>query len=140
MEIDPDVSAQAVSQGRAARYDNRLETARAWREIAERDRLSIRQLIIRVTARQHFVGTPETVAREINRYVQSDAADGFVFAPHLTPTGFDEFVAKVVAYLQAWGVFRRDYEHPTLRGNLGLRAGGPVLGERLPEKQPVLSE
>lgn len=142
-EVDPDVAPQSISQGRAARYDNRLETARAWREIAERDKLSIRQLIIRVTARQHFVGTPETVAREINRYVQSDAADGFVFAPHLTPTGFDEFVAKVVPYLQDWGVFRSDYEHGTLRGNLGLRADGRGSGKHrqlLPERQPVLSE
>ncbi|MGI6245643.1 MAG: LLM class flavin-dependent oxidoreductase [Pseudochelatococcus sp.] len=119
-EVDPDVAAQPVSKGRASRYDDALATARAWREIAERDKLSIRDLIIKVTARQHFIGTPETVAREINRYVQSDAADGFVFAPHLTPSGFDEFVEKVIPFLQDWGVFRTDYAQTTLRGNLGL--------------------
>lgn len=119
-EIDPDVSAVALAQGRANRVDNRLETARTWREIATRERLSIRQLIIKVTARQHFVGTAETVAREINTYVQENAADGFVFAPHLTPTGFDEFVDTVIPYLQEWGVYRKDYDHDTLRGHLGL--------------------
>lgn len=82
--------------------------------------MSIRQLIIKVTARQHFIGTPETVARQINNYVQDNAADGFVFAPHLTPTGFDDFVDKVIPYLQEWGVYRRDYQTQTLRGNLGL--------------------
>lgn len=119
-EIDPEVSLPALTQGRASRVDDRLETARTWREIAKREKLSIRQLIIKVTARQHFVGTPETVARQINNYVQENAADGFVFAPHLTPTGFDEFVDKVIPYLQEWGVYRRDYQTQTLRGNLGL--------------------
>lgn len=119
-DVEPDIEAESLSQGRASRYDQRLETARQWREIAERDKLSIRQLIIKVTARQHFVGTPETVARSINDYVQADAADGFVFAPHLTPGGFDEFVEKVVPHLQEWGVFRRDYTQGSLRGNLGL--------------------
>ncbi|UXS41835.1 LLM class flavin-dependent oxidoreductase [Agrobacterium tumefaciens] len=119
-EIDPEVSSPALAQGRASRVDNRLETARTWREIAKREKLSIRQLIIKVTARQHFVGTPETVARQINNYVQENAADGFVFAPHLTPTGFDEFVDKVIPYLQEWGVYRKDYQTQTLRGNLGL--------------------
>lgn len=120
-EIDPDISSEAVSQGRANRIDDRLKTARTWREIAERDKLSIRQLVIKLTARQHFVGTPEAVATEINRYVQEDAADGFVFAPHLTPTGFDEFVEKVIPHLQERGVYRGDYQEGTLRGNLGLR-------------------
>lgn len=119
-DIDPDVDADALSQGRANRYDNRLETARQWREIAERDGLGIRQLIIRVTARKHFIGTPDSVAREINNYVQADAADGFVFAPHLTPTGFDEFVDKVIPRLQELGVFRTEYTEAGLRGNLGL--------------------
>lgn len=119
-EVDPDPDAEAVSKGRAMRYDDRLKTARLWREIAAKEKLNIRQLIIKVTARQHFTGAPEAVARSINDYVQADAADGFVFAPHLTPGGFDEFVEKVVPYLQEWGVFRRDYAHTTLRGNLGL--------------------
>jgi alkanesulfonate monooxygenase SsuD/methylene tetrahydromethanopterin reductase-like flavin-dependent oxidoreductase (luciferase family) len=120
-EIDPEIASPALSQGRANRFDDRLETARKWREIAEHEKLSIRQLVIKVTARQHFVGTPETVAREINHYVQENAADGFVFAPHLTPTGFDDFVDKVIPHLQEWGVYRRDYTQGTLRGNLGLR-------------------
>ncbi|WP_377848719.1 LLM class flavin-dependent oxidoreductase [Bosea sp. UC22_33] len=119
-EVDPDVAVEQLAQGRAARYDNRLETARAWRELAEREKLSIRELIIKVTGRKQFVGTPAQVAEEIDRYVQTDAADGFVFAPHLTPGGFDEFVEKVVPILQERKVFRQDYVAPTLRGNLAL--------------------
>ncbi len=119
-DIDPDVTVDALSLGRARRFDDRLQTATEWREIAGRGGLSIRQLVIKVTGRKQFVGTPESVACEIEDYVQADAADGFVFAPHLTPGGFDEFVQKVVPVLQDRGVFRRDYEETTLRGHLGL--------------------
>ncbi|MGO4404327.1 hypothetical protein AB4Z10_08660 [Bosea sp. RAF48] len=43
-----------------------------------------------------------------------------MFAPHLTPGGFDEFVEKVIPILQERKVFRRDYASSTLRGNLAL--------------------
>ena len=120
-EIDPDVDSAAISHGRANAYPDRLKTAREWRALAEAEKLSIRDLVIKVTARRHFVGTPEAVAREIHESVQAEAADGYVFAPHLTPGGFDEFVEKVVPWLQEWGSFRRDYaEGAGLRGNLGL--------------------
>jgi len=121
-ELEPDVAHEQLALGRAARYDDRIETARTWRELAEREKLSIRDLIIKVTARQQFVGTPQTIAEEINAYVQADAADGFVFAPHLTPGGFDEFVEKVVPILQEKGVLRGEYTGETLKENLGLSA------------------
>jgi len=121
-ELEPDVVHEQLALGRATRYDDRIETARTWRELAEREKLSIRDLIIKVTARQQFVGTPQTIADEINTYVQADAADGFVFAPHLTPGGFDEFVEKVVPILQEMGVFRSGYAGGTLKENLGLYA------------------
>ncbi|MBC8719131.1 LLM class flavin-dependent oxidoreductase [Ochrobactrum sp. Marseille-Q0166] len=119
-ELEPDIAHEQLALGRATRYDDRIDTARAWRELAERDKLNIRDLIIKVTARQQFVGTPQTIADEINAYVQADAADGFVFAPHLTPGGFDEFVEKVVPILQEKGVFRAEYSTGTLKSNLGL--------------------
>jgi len=119
-ELEPDVSHEQLVLGRANRYDDRIDTARAWRKLADRDKLSIRDLIIKVTARQEFVGTPQTIADEINTYVQADAADGFVFAPHLTPGGFDEFVEKVIPILQDKGVYREEYSTSTLKGNLGL--------------------
>ena len=119
-ELEPDVAHEQLALGRANRYDDRIDTARTWRELAERDKLSIRDLIIKVTARQQFVGTPQKIADEINAYVQADAADGFVFAPHLTPGGFDEFVEKVIPILQDKGVFRENYAGQTLKNNLGL--------------------
>ena len=119
-EVDPEVSAGTIIQGRAGMYPDRLATAAEWRAKAEQKNLSIRELIIEVTGRQSFIGTPARVADELNRYVQSDACDGFILVPHLTPGGLDEFVDTVVPLLQERGVLRAEYETTTLRGHLGL--------------------
>jgi len=119
-EVDPDVSDGSIIQGRAGMYPDPLATAAEWRARAEQKNLSIRDLIIEVTGRQNFIGTPDRVAAELDRYVQTDACDGFILVPHLTPGGLDEFVDKVVPLLQERGVFRTDYETTTLRGHLGL--------------------
>jgi alkanesulfonate monooxygenase SsuD/methylene tetrahydromethanopterin reductase-like flavin-dependent oxidoreductase (luciferase family) len=122
-EVDPDVSDETIIQGRAGMYPDRLATAAEWRAKAEQKNLSIRELIIEVTGRQNFIGTPGRVADELDRYVQTDACDGFILVPHLTPGGLDEFVDRVVPLLQERGVLRTEYETTTLRGHLGL---GPV--------------
>jgi FMN-dependent oxidoreductase (nitrilotriacetate monooxygenase family) len=122
-DVDPDTGEDHVAQGRASvrMVRDALATAREWRQLAEAEKLSIRELVIRTTARQTFVGSAETVARTIDEYVQADAADGYILVPHITPGGLDEFADTVVPLLQERGVFRRDYEGPTLRDHLGLR-------------------
>ncbi|WIM98895.1 NtaA/DmoA family FMN-dependent monooxygenase [Actinoplanes oblitus] len=120
-EIDPLLDEDdTISKGRAGMYPDRLRTAAEWRALAEAKRLSIRDLIIEVTGRQNFIGTPDRVAAELNEYVQSDACDGFILVPHLTPTGLDDFVDRVVPLLQERGVLRTAYTTTTLRGHLGL--------------------
>ncbi|MEV7011444.1 NtaA/DmoA family FMN-dependent monooxygenase [Streptosporangium sp. NPDC051022] len=119
-EIDPLVSDDSISKGRTRLTHDPLETAARWRALAEEKRLGIRDLIIEVTGRQSFIGSPARVAEEINTFVQGDASDGFILVPHLTPAGLDEFVDKVVPLLQERGVLRTEYETTTLRGHLGL--------------------
>ena len=94
--------------------------ARRYRERAEAENLSIRELVIAVTNRQQFVGTAARIATEIDQYVQADACDGFILVPHLTPHGLDEFVDQVVPLLQERGAFRTGYTGETLREHLGL--------------------
>jgi alkanesulfonate monooxygenase SsuD/methylene tetrahydromethanopterin reductase-like flavin-dependent oxidoreductase (luciferase family) len=89
---------------------------------------SIRDLVIHTGNRQNFIGSPQTIARTINEYVQADAADGFILVPHITPTGLDSFADKVVPLLQEQGVFRTEYEGPTLRHQLGLAHPDDVGG------------
>ena len=108
-----------ITQGRV-RHGDPKAVAAAWRERAEAENLSIRELVIAVTSRQQFVGTPAQVADEIDLHVQADACDGFILVPHLTPRGLDEFVDRVVPLLQERGSFRTEYTGHTLRDHLGL--------------------
>ena len=101
-DIDP-ADDPTVTQGRVRHGDPKAVAAK-WRERAEAENLSIRELVIAVTSRQQFVGTPAQVADEIDLHVQADACDGFILVPHLTPHGLDDFVDRVVPLLQERGV------------------------------------
>jgi FMN-dependent oxidoreductase (nitrilotriacetate monooxygenase family) len=135
-DVDPDPGEHTVARGRASVRMHRdpIATAKAWRERAQAENLSIRELIIEVTGRQSFVGSPATIAATIDAFVQADASDGFILVPHLTPGGLDEFAARVVPLLQERGVFRAEYAGTTLRDHLGLaapRRAGPGRVGRL---------
>ncbi|MFF1958921.1 NtaA/DmoA family FMN-dependent monooxygenase [Streptomyces sp. NPDC058220] len=121
-DIDPDPDSGLV-QGRV-RVSDPLAVAARWRALSEAKGLSIRATVIETTARQSFIGTPETVAGALDTFVRTDAADGFILVPHLTPGGLDDFVDLVVPLLQERGAFRTDYAGATLRSHLGLP--GPV--------------
>jgi alkanesulfonate monooxygenase SsuD/methylene tetrahydromethanopterin reductase-like flavin-dependent oxidoreductase (luciferase family) len=88
--------------------------------MAEAKNLSIRELMIEVTGRQNFIGTPAAVADTLDEFVQAQASDGFILVPHITPGGLDEFADTVVPLLQERGAFRTEYEGSTLREHLGL--------------------
>jgi FMN-dependent oxidoreductase (nitrilotriacetate monooxygenase family) len=120
---DPVVGDSHVAQGRASvrMYRDPIATARAWRELAEAKQLSAREVVIEVSGRQSFIGSPATVADSINELVQKDASDGFILVPHITPGGLDEFADTVVPLLQERGVYRTEYEGSTLREHLRLR-------------------
>jgi alkanesulfonate monooxygenase SsuD/methylene tetrahydromethanopterin reductase-like flavin-dependent oxidoreductase (luciferase family) len=97
-----------------------LSTASQWRELAEAKNLSIRELMIEVSARQSFVGSPATIADQMEQFVTDEVCDGFILVPHITPGGLDAFADTVVPLLQERGVFRAGYEGLTLREHLGL--------------------
>jgi len=91
--------------------------------LARRENLTVRQLAQRLGgyAGLAFVGTPETIADEMQQWLEEEGSDGFnVMFPYL-PEGLDDFVEKVVPELQRRGIFRTEYEGRTLRDNLGLQ-------------------
>ena len=91
-------------------------------ELAKREKLSVRQLAQRLGGYGGlaFVGTPVSIADEMEEWLLSEGSDGFnVMFPYL-PGGLEDFVDGVVPELQRRGLFRRDYEGRTLRENLGL--------------------
>ncbi len=91
-------------------------------ETAKRDGLTIRQLAQRAGSfgGLAFVGTPKTIADDMERWLYEEGADGFnIMFPYL-PEGLDDFIDRVVPELQQRGLFRKEYEGATLRENLGL--------------------
>ena len=90
--------------------------------LARRENLTVRQLAQRLGGYSGLamVGTPTTIADEMEEWLATEGSDGFtVMFPYL-PGGLDDFVERVVPELQRRGLFRRDYEGATLRENLGL--------------------
>jgi alkanesulfonate monooxygenase len=91
-------------------------------ELAKREKLTVRQLAQRLGGYggHAFVGTPATIADQMEEWLVTRGSDGFnVMFPFL-PAGLEDFVDRVVPELQRRGLFRREYEGKTLRENLGL--------------------
>jgi FMN-dependent oxidoreductase (nitrilotriacetate monooxygenase family) len=121
--FDPVVGDSLIAKGRASARQfakDPVALANHWRAVAEAQQLTARETVIEFTGRQSFVGSPTTVAADINTLVQADASDGFILVPHITPDGLVPFVDHVVPLLQERGVFRADYTGTTLRDHLGL--------------------
>ncbi|MFK0043562.1 NtaA/DmoA family FMN-dependent monooxygenase [Streptomyces sp. NPDC090741] len=121
-DIDPDPEAAPPEWPGLADAAVRSRRAEKWRALAAEQNLGIRELVMKLTAGRPFIGTPARVAEQMNDYVQSDGADGFVLVPRYAPGGLDEFVDRVVPELQDRGVLRTEYSGRTLRGHFGLPA------------------
>jgi len=92
-------------------------------DMAARDNLTVRELAQIVGGSYgalELVGTPETIADQLEEWFATLACDGFnVMFPYV-PEGLDDFVDRVIPELQRRGLFRKEYEGRTLRENLGL--------------------
>ncbi|MDF5738563.1 MULTISPECIES: LLM class flavin-dependent oxidoreductase [unclassified Nostoc] len=90
--------------------------------LAQRENLTIRQLAQRIGSYGGlaFVGTPQTIADEMEQWLTEEGSDGFNVMFPFVPEGLNDFVDKVVPELQQRAIFRQDYEGKTLRENLGL--------------------
>lgn len=91
-------------------------------DMARRQNLTIRQLAARVGSYSGlaFVGTPASIADQMEEWLQTRASDGFNIMFPWLPGGLDDFVDRVVPELQRRGLFRREYHGTTLREHLGL--------------------
>ena len=116
-KFDPDAPLPEIPDSNASKSARDRAIA-----LAEREGLSVRQLAQRLGGFSGLamVGTPETIADQMEEWLFNDGSDGFnVMFPYL-PEGLDEFVDRVVPALQRRGIFREEYEGNTLRENLGL--------------------
>jgi FMN-dependent oxidoreductase (nitrilotriacetate monooxygenase family) len=112
----PDIPFEAGPNG-LGRFQQALELAR-------RDNLTVRQLVLRfMIARGHLqaIGSVKTVADVMEEWFVEGGADGFNVVPPYLPSGFEDFARLVVPELQRRGLFRTEYTGSTFRENLGLR-------------------
>lgn len=91
-------------------------------KLAEEEKLTVRQLAQRYGSYSGlaFVGTVESVADEMQKWLEEDASDGFTVVFPFLPQGLDDVAERLVPELQRRGIFRTDYEGSTLREHLGL--------------------
>ncbi|CAN5728078.1 LLM class flavin-dependent oxidoreductase [soil metagenome] len=116
-KFDPDAPLPPIPETNASKSSRERVI-----ELGRSEGLTVRQLAQRLGGYggQAFIGTPQSIADEMQEWLETEACDGFnVMFPWL-PGGLDDFVDKVVPELQRRGIFRREYEGRTLRENLGL--------------------
>ncbi|MCX7645804.1 MAG: NtaA/DmoA family FMN-dependent monooxygenase [Rhodobacteraceae bacterium] len=72
-----------------------------------------------------LVGSPRSIADQLEDLFLSEACDGFVLTPAVFPASHEAFARAVVPELQRRGLFRRAYAGATLRSHLreGLETG-----------------
>jgi len=116
-KFDPDAPLPDIPESNASKSGRQRAI-----DLASRENLTVRQLAQRLGGHSGLamVGTPATIADEMEEWLMTEGSDGFTIQFPYLPGGLDDFVARVVPELQRRGIFRSEYEGPTLRDNLGL--------------------
>ncbi|HEY0295321.1 MAG TPA: NtaA/DmoA family FMN-dependent monooxygenase [Bordetella sp.] len=65
-----------------------------------------------------LVGTPQSIADQLQHLFESEVCDGFIVTPTYSPGMLEQFCRAVVPELQRRGVFRKEYSGSTLRQHL----------------------
>jgi alkanesulfonate monooxygenase len=116
-KFDPDKSLPNIPESNASKSARKRAI-----DLAKSENLTVRQLAQRLGGFSGLamVGTPQTIADEMEEWLITEGCDGFIIMFPFLPEGLDSFVDRVIPELQGRGLFRIDYEGPTLRDSLGL--------------------
>ena len=100
-------------------------------DLARRENLSIRDLYLRIAGargHQQVVGTPQSIADQLQQWFEEGGADGFNIMSPWFPGGLQDFIELVLPELRRRGLVRTEYDGSTLREHLGLQR--PRHGQR----------
>jgi FMN-dependent oxidoreductase (nitrilotriacetate monooxygenase family) len=112
----PEAVYRVVPKGGTTSFRNVLN----W---ATEEKLTIRQLYQRFAGargQRTVKGTASQIVDQMEQWFVERGVDGFLIQPSYLPGGLEDFIAMVIPVLQERGLFRTEYEGPTLRDNLGL--------------------
>lgn len=113
-------------------------------DLARRDNLTIRQLYLRIAGargHQQVIGTPQSVADQLQQWFEEGGADGFNIMSPWLPGGLDDFIELALPELRRRGLFRTEYSGATLRQHLGLArpAHRAVAPASVPQAEAAVS-
>ena len=116
-KFDPDMPLPDIPESNASKSARERAI-----DLAKTENLTVRQLAQRLGGFSGLaiVGTPKTIADEMEEWLMTGGCDGFTIMFPFLPEGLDSFVDQVIPELQDRGLFRKEYEGTTLRENLGL--------------------
>ncbi|MBV8534742.1 MAG: LLM class flavin-dependent oxidoreductase, partial [Alphaproteobacteria bacterium] len=105
-KFDPDAPLPEIPESNASQSGRERAIA-----LGKRENLTVRQLAQRLGGFSGLamVGTPKTIADQMEEWLTSRGSDGFTIQFPYLPAGVDDFVARVIPELQRRGLFRREY-------------------------------
>src|SRR2546430_17645260 len=103
--FDPDGQFPAIPETNASKSGRQRLV-----DVAARDKLTVRQLAQRVGGYGglSFVGTPQTIADQMEEWLNSFGCDGFYIMFSFPPPRLDHFFDKGVPGLPKRGIFPRE--------------------------------
>jgi len=133
-KFDPDGPLPEIPETNASKSARERTIA-----LAQREGLTVRQLAQRLGgyAGLTFIGTPQSIADEMQTWLDEQGSDGFNITFPFLPAGLDDVVDRVIPELQRRGIFRQDYEGSTLREHLGLPRPENRFFSRPPSRQEI---
>ncbi len=114
LDLDKPIGDLDIPQGAQGSLDVIMQGTRA-------EGLSLREAARRFATSElcpQIVGTPSSVADQLQDLFESRACDGFILTPTVFPGTWEQFVRSVVPELQRRGLFRTEYRGRTLRDHL----------------------
>ena len=114
---DPDGPLPPLKPSNAARARQEMIIAMGKRGMTIRE---IGRVLAMSQAHRVLWGTPQSLADNMQEWLEAGACDGFnlLFAHY--PKPLEEWVTMVIPELQRRGIFRTEYEGKTFRENLGV--------------------
>jgi FMN-dependent oxidoreductase (nitrilotriacetate monooxygenase family) len=119
--LDFDLSALSLDDAMATRTEPELQRMQTRFRKPSGESMTLREVAQRHgqgVGLPQFVGTPKSIADEMEAFMDTAGGDGFMLSPIYSPGAIEEFVDLVVPELQRRNLFRTDYSGVTQRDHL----------------------